>query len=145
MKVYSQSMTMNLILKLRNFEMKTDPTLEYIHAICCWNYDENDGVRILRTKVALDNSFHFISVFCYLFSNRLQLSQFTIAMFLFLTIQNVTLTNIIHSLKLSQWRSIYNLHKIVRFEVFTAVTMKSGVFWDVTPCGSCKNRRFGST
>jgi hypothetical protein len=26
-----------------------------------------------------------------------------------------------------------------RFEVFTAVTMKNGVFWVVTPCGSCKN------
>jgi hypothetical protein len=26
------------------------------------------------------------------------------------------------------------------FEVFTAVTMKNCVFWDVTPCGSCKNR-----
>jgi hypothetical protein len=26
-----------------------------------------------------------------------------------------------------------------------AVTMKNGVFWDVTPCGSCKNRRFGGT
>jgi hypothetical protein len=33
----------------------------------------------------------------------------------------------------------------VRFEVFTAVTMKNGVFWVVTPCGSCKNRRFGGT
>jgi hypothetical protein len=33
----------------------------------------------------------------------------------------------------------------VRFEVFTAVTMKNGVFWDVTPCGFCKNRRFGGT
>jgi hypothetical protein len=33
----------------------------------------------------------------------------------------------------------------VRFEVFTAVTMKNGVFWDVTPCGSCKNRRFRGT
>jgi hypothetical protein len=31
----------------------------------------------------------------------------------------------------------------VRFEVFTEMTMKDGVFWDVTPCGSCKNRRFG--
>jgi hypothetical protein len=29
------------------------------------------------------------------------------------------------------------------FEVFTAVTMKNGVFWDVTPCGSCKNQCFG--
>jgi hypothetical protein len=28
---------------------------------------------------------------------------------------------------------------LVRFEVFTAVTMKNGVFWVVTPCGSCKN------
>jgi hypothetical protein len=35
-------------------------------------------------------------------------------------------------------------HK-VRFEVFTAVPMKNGVFWDVTPCGSCKNRCFGGT
>jgi hypothetical protein len=33
----------------------------------------------------------------------------------------------------------------VRFEVFMAVTMKNGVFWDATPCGSCKNRRFGGT
>jgi hypothetical protein len=33
----------------------------------------------------------------------------------------------------------------VRFEVFTAVTMKNYVFWDVTPCGSCKDRRFGGT
>jgi hypothetical protein len=31
----------------------------------------------------------------------------------------------------------------VRFEVFTAVTMKNGIFWDVMPCGSCKNPRFG--
>jgi hypothetical protein len=36
-------------------------------------------------------------------------------------------------------------YHIVRFEVFTAVTMKNGVVWDVTPCGSCKNRRFGGT
>jgi hypothetical protein len=25
------------------------------------------------------------------------------------------------------------------------VTMKNGVFWDVTLCGSFKNRRFGGT
>jgi hypothetical protein len=37
------------------------------------------------------------------------------------------------------------LHNCVRFEVFMAVTMKNGVFWVVTPCGSCKNRRFGGT
>jgi hypothetical protein len=30
----------------------------------------------------------------------------------------------------------------LRFEVFTTVTMKNGVFWDVAPCGSCKKRRF---
>jgi hypothetical protein len=35
--------------------------------------------------------------------------------------------------------------RYIRFEVFMAVTMKNGVFWDVTPCGSCKNRRFGGT
>jgi hypothetical protein len=32
--------------------------------------------------------------------------------------------------------------KFLRFEVFTAMTMKNGVFWDVMPCGSCKNRSF---
>jgi hypothetical protein len=32
-----------------------------------------------------------------------------------------------------------------RFEIFTAVTMKNGVFLDVTPCSSCKNRHFGET
>jgi hypothetical protein len=25
------------------------------------------------------------------------------------------------------------------------VAMKNGVFWDVIPCGSCKNQRFGGT
>jgi hypothetical protein len=33
-----------------------------------------------------------------------------------------------------------NLHKFV---VFTELTIKCAVFWDVTPCDSCKNRRFG--
>jgi hypothetical protein len=34
----------------------------------------------------------------------------------------------------------------VAFEVFTAVVMKSIIFWDMTPCSplSC-NRRFGGT
>jgi hypothetical protein len=31
----------------------------------------------------------------------------------------------------------------VRFEVFTVVTLKVAIFWDVTPCGFCKNWRFG--
>jgi hypothetical protein len=42
-----------------------------------------------------------------------------------------------------RWMENIKVH--VRFEVFTAVTMKKGVFWDVTPCGSCKIRRFGGT
>jgi hypothetical protein len=29
------------------------------------------------------------------------------------------------------------------FEVFTAVTKMNTVLWDMTPRGSCKNRRFG--
>jgi hypothetical protein len=33
----------------------------------------------------------------------------------------------------------------VRFKVFTVVAMKNAVFWDVTPCGSCKNIRFRGT
>jgi hypothetical protein len=33
----------------------------------------------------------------------------------------------------------------VRFEVFTAVTMKNAIFWDMAPCSSCVNRRFGGT
>jgi serine/threonine protein kinase len=41
--------------------------------------------------------------------------------------------------------SSIQLRFLVRFEAFMAVTMKNGVFWDVTPCGSCNNRRFGGT
>jgi hypothetical protein len=33
-------------------------------------------------------------------------------------------------------RGVVTCPKDVRFEVFTAVTMKNGVFWDVTPRGS---------
>jgi hypothetical protein len=43
------------------------------------------------------------------------------------------------------WNSKKNRNICVRFEVFTAVTMKNRVFWDVTPRGSSKNRRFGGT
>jgi hypothetical protein len=31
----------------------------------------------------------------------------------------------------------------IGFVVFTAMIMKNGVFWDITLCGSSKNRRFG--
>jgi hypothetical protein len=31
----------------------------------------------------------------------------------------------------------------VRFEVSTAVTMMIIIFWEMAPCGSYKNRRFG--
>jgi hypothetical protein len=41
-----------------------------------------------------------------------------------------------------QTKSVF---KDVEFEVFKAVTVKSGVFWDVTPCGSCKKRHFVGT
>jgi hypothetical protein len=35
--------------------------------------------------------------------------------------------------------------KYVRFEFLMSVTMKNGVFYDVTLRGSCKNQRFGGT
>jgi hypothetical protein len=35
-----------------------------------------------------------------------------------------------------------NEHTVVRFEVFTAVTVKNAVLWDVAPCRDCVNRRF---
>jgi hypothetical protein len=35
--------------------------------------------------------------------------------------------------------------KYLRFEVFTAVTIKNVVFWDVAPCRYFVNRRFGGT
>jgi hypothetical protein len=33
----------------------------------------------------------------------------------------------------------------IRFEVFTAVTKKNAVYWDVTLCSSCNNLRFLGT
>jgi hypothetical protein len=43
------------------------------------------------------------------------------------------------------WLWSRHIQNFVRFEVFLAVTMKNGVSFDVTPCGSCNNRRFGGT
>jgi hypothetical protein len=40
---------------------------------------------------------------------------------------------------------IFEIEKLVGFEVFTAVTMKNAAFWDVALCRSCVNRRFGIT
>jgi hypothetical protein len=30
-------------------------------------------------------------------------------------------------------------------EIKSGINLKNGVFWNVMPCGSCKNRRFGGT
>jgi hypothetical protein len=53
--------------------------------------------------------------------------------------------SILHSVKVLP--HLFHQSKIrnVRFEVLTAVTMKNGVLWYVTPGGSCNNRRFGGT
>jgi hypothetical protein len=63
------------------------------------------------------------------------------------TRHNITEDSILHSHRRENlnltFREVVKYFKIVRSEVFTAVTMKNAVSWDVTPCGSCKNRRFG--
>jgi hypothetical protein len=37
------------------------------------------------------------------------------------------------------------VHTLERFEDFTAGPTKNVIFWDVSPCGSCKYRRFWGT
>jgi hypothetical protein len=41
--------------------------------------------------------------------------------------------------------SPYGLWNGRRHVSWTEYSVKNDVFWDVTPCGSCKNRRFGGT
>jgi hypothetical protein len=41
-----------------------------------------------------------------------------------------------HEIEDKKERSVTENCEVVRFEVFTAMTMKNAVFWDVTPCGS---------
>jgi hypothetical protein len=55
----------------------------------------------------------------------------------------VVVTAQAHELWLLRRRTSSHQFKCVRFLVFAAVTMKNVAFWDVTPCGSYKNRRFG--
>jgi hypothetical protein len=48
--------------------------------------------------------------------------------------------NIKNEFRRRQWLTLMSREQgtqSVRFDVFTAVTMKNGVFWDVTLCGSC--------
>jgi hypothetical protein len=55
--------------------------------------------------------------------------------------------SIFHSVGLEGWipRTEVSIELFVSFEVFTAVTIKNAVFWDVAPCRYCVNRRFGGT
>jgi hypothetical protein len=53
--------------------------------------------------------------------------------------------NVRKQIKIEWMKHCKIIYPIVRFEVFTAVTMKNAVFWDVTPSRSCVNRRFGVT
>jgi hypothetical protein len=45
-------------------------------------------------------------------------------------------------MKVCETQSKKQLCSMLRFEIFRAVTMKNFIFWDVTPCGSCKNQCF---
>jgi hypothetical protein len=50
--------------------------------------------------------------------------------------------------KMLQWTNVrgFCFLYVVGFEVFTVVTVKNAVFWDVAPCRSCEmNRHFGGT
>jgi hypothetical protein len=43
------------------------------------------------------------------------------------------------------WVLINNNWNYVRLEDFTVVNMNNAIYWDVTPCGYCKNRHFAGT
>jgi hypothetical protein len=66
------------------------------------------------------------------------------------SIQNMRFKSIIYLLTAHciqptlTWDLVNKLY-ICKIEVFTAVTMKNAIFWDVVPCRSCVNRRFGGT
>jgi hypothetical protein len=46
-----------------------------------------------------------------------------------------------------KWSSGRSARELGAFDGHLAafLSLKNGVFWVVTPCGSCKNRRFGGT
>jgi hypothetical protein len=55
----------------------------------------------------------------------------------------------LHVVNIPNFKHKFQIYKLllkrVRFKVFTAVTMKNTVFWDVAPCRYRVNRRFGET
>jgi hypothetical protein len=56
------------------------------------------------------------------------------------TMGSVTSTVGMHDSSVKHKRSFYTV-RLTSHDI----GMKNVVFWDVTPCGSCKNRRFGGT
>jgi hypothetical protein len=63
----------------------------------------------------------------------------SLPLFVYLTMVNHKIYNV--SIKLTQQE--YVLKSALFFH--DRIHLKNSVFWDVTPCGSCKNRRFGGT
>jgi hypothetical protein len=50
-----------------------------------------------------------------------------------------------HQPVMDTFHIIHEITSIQAWEVSECDNFTSGVFWDVAPCGSCKNRRFGET
>jgi hypothetical protein len=50
-----------------------------------------------------------------------------------------------HYFLINMGPTMANICQTLRFEVFTAVTMKNVVFWDVSPHASCRNRCFSGS
>jgi hypothetical protein len=52
----------------------------------------------------------------------------------------ILMENLLKTLQFADREESYN-----ELEIMQRNLLMNGVFWVVTPCGSCKNRRFGGT
>jgi hypothetical protein len=54
---------------------------------------------------------------------------------------------VLYKQRLSPHMSLQSLYGLVERELSVpySLAIKNDLFWNVTPCGSCKNRRFGGT
>jgi hypothetical protein len=97
-------------------------------------------VALVRTDVSEELSASFIRVTRI---GELRTTSQKTPFFIVTAVKTSNLTAL--SVQISAYvnQSLAKYKYFVRLEVFTAVTMKNGVFWDVMPHGSSKIRHFG--
>jgi hypothetical protein len=116
---------------LRRKSLSSSNTADYPDQVHLWHTFSYFKWNIEKQTKVFD-----IYIYIYTYTHIYIYMELYWLLFMYKYIKNIWYFRTIYNRKI-----ILTLSNDVGFVFFTGMSMKNDVLWDVTPCGSCKNRR----